>query len=275
MREVRAAEEEVVVASSELARLLHLDPTVQLRTPGGDLRMYDLIDISQPMANLVNVAERYRPEISARSMEVAIGRTRVRQEQMRPLLPLINVGYSAGGFGGTGNFFPTIGPFASLNARTDFDVWCVWTLQNMGAGNIAMANRRRGELGIAEGERLRMINQVREQVVSEYSRAWSRRRQLFFARKQLEQAEAAFREDYARLRAAEALPLEVLISARLLADARRDLIAVFVRDNEAQFRLFVAMGQPPFRAASEYHDSKFVDPVPRAPLEQVPTPPAE
>jgi outer membrane protein TolC len=272
LRRIRAAEEEAVIASAGLARLLHLDPSVQLKTPGGELRTFDLVDMQRSMPDLIEVAQRYRPEIFARSMDIEVGRTRVRQEQVRPLLPLLSIGYSAGGFGGTGNFLPTIGPFTSLNPRTDFDVWCVWTLQNMGAGNIASANRRRGELGIAQGQRLRVINQVRAEVVDAYASAIAQRRQLNISRRQLAEAEAAFREDYTRLRAAEALPLEVLISARLLEDARLDLINVFVRDNEAQFRLFVAMGQPPYRATMQYEASKPVPPAPEPVAEEVPPP---
>jgi hypothetical protein len=46
-----------------------------------------------------------------------------------------------------------------------------------------------------------------------------------------------------------ARPIEVLQSARLLAAARQALLLAIIRYDEAQFRLFVALGQPPDLAA--------------------------
>jgi outer membrane protein TolC len=40
-------------------------------------------------------------------------------------------------------------------------------------------------------------------------------------------------------------PIEVLNSARLLASGRQEFVLALTRFNQAQLRLFVALGQPP------------------------------
>jgi outer membrane protein TolC len=257
LTDLQGAEETLGVSSAALARLLHLDPSTRLRTPGGPLRTFNIVDIERPLGDLIQVALRYRPEMAARSMAIAESRTRVRQEQKRPLLPLVTAGYSAGGFGGTGNFpngAASAGPFTALYPRTDLDVMAMWTLQNMGAGNISLANRRRSQLDQSIYDRVRVVNQVRREVTEAYGYALGERNQVRIALRRLTEAEAGFREDYQRLLGFESLPIEVLNSARLLVAARSSLVNAFIGDNEAQFELFVAMGQPPFCAANSLHD---------------------
>ncbi|HEX3659685.1 MAG TPA: TolC family protein [Pirellulales bacterium] len=249
--DLQGAEETLAVSSAALARLLHLDPSTRLKTPGGALRTFNIVDIERPLSDLIQVALRYRPELGARNLAIAESRTRVRQEQARPLLPLVTAGYSAGGFGGTGNFpngASSAAPFTAVYNRTDLDAMAVWTLQNMGAGNISLVNRRRSQLDQSIYDRVRVVNQVRREVTEAYGYALGQRNEVRVSLRRLVEAEAAFREDYQRLLAFEALPIEVLNSARLLVTARTGLVQAFIGDNEAQFELFVAMGQPPFNA---------------------------
>lgn len=262
LRELQQAEEELAIASAALARLLQLDPSTQLRTPDVMLETINVVDLSQPLVVLTEVALRQRPEMGATASEISASRIRVRQERMRPILPLLQAGYSAGAFGGTGNFLPGIPPFTALYNRTDLDVMAVWTLQNAGFGNIGKANMRRAQLSQAVFDRVRTAAQVRAEVTGYYGAARARRQNVQIAMRRLGDAEYAFQEDYNRLRGGEALPIEVLNSVRLLVDARLALINAYISDNEAQFELFVAMGQPPFRAAAEI----------RGQMEQVPPP---
>ena len=54
-----------------------------------------------------------------------------------------------------------------------------------------------------------------------------------------------FREDLDRIRGGVGLPIEVLNNLNLLAHARLEYLDSIVDYNEAQFQLFVALGQPP------------------------------
>jgi outer membrane protein TolC len=227
---------------------VHLDPSTLLQSPGGPLMTYDLVDLQLPMMQLVEIAERRRPEMAARAAAIAQSQTRVRQERVRPLWPTLSVGYSAGGFGGTGNLTPFVAPFTSLPGRGDFDLWAFWTLRNAGLGNVAVTNQRRAELDRRIGEREAVRARIRTEVGEAYALAVARRRQLSPALRRIRDSEAGFTADYHRLRAGEGLPLESLNSVRLLATARQELVTVIIADTIAQFRLFVALGQPPYRA---------------------------
>src|SRR5207248_929012 len=85
--------------------------------------------------DILRRAEAEVSEIARVTAELA--RARVRQEQVRPFVPTVSVGYSAGLFGGGGSLAnSTFGP---LSTRSDFDVVAVWNVQNLGLGNRARA----------------------------------------------------------------------------------------------------------------------------------------
>ncbi|HEY5315942.1 MAG TPA: TolC family protein [Pirellulales bacterium] len=266
--DLQEAEGRLGGASAALAQLLQLDPAVRLRTPGTVMQTVDLVDLNQPLANFLQVGLRRRPELAAASASIVRSQIRVREEQMRPLLPLLTLGYSSGGFGGTGNAIPNP-PFTGIVPRTDFDAMAVWTLQNAGAGNLARIRGGRAELGESVYQRSRMENQVRREVTAAYASALAQRRKVEVSLRRLVDAENAYQEDFQRLRGGKALPIEVLNSVRLLVSAREALIDAFVNDNRAQFDLFVALGQPPFRAAAQA--AKLIQsPAPAAPAPQAP-----
>jgi outer membrane protein TolC len=250
LADLKEAEGRLAIASAALARLLQLDPAVRLRTPGAAMQTVDLVDMEQPLTNLLQIGLGRRPELAALSASIGGRQIRVRQEQMRPLLPLLSLGYSSGGFGGTGNQIPNP-PFTGILPRTDFDAMAVWTLQNAGAGNVARVRGGRAVLNESIYQRRQMENQVRMEVTSAYASALAQRRQVTVSLRRLAEAELAFQEDYRRLLGGGALPIEVLNSVQLLVRARESLIDAFVNDNRAQFDLFVALGQPPFQAAAQ------------------------
>ena len=143
------AQEESAVAAAELSRLLHLDPSVRLVTPAGPIEMLELVNESMDVEALVDQALHQRPEVTSRSAEIAAAEFRLRNERMRPWLPTISAGYSGGAFGGGSNRQDLGTPsFSSpLDPRTDFDVFAVWTVQNLGAGNHSWQGMRKARTG--------------------------------------------------------------------------------------------------------------------------------
>jgi len=93
-QEVRRGEAEVAIASARLSGLLCLDPSVRLRTPGGAVLPFRLISEDADTEPLIAGALLARPEVFARAAEVTEAQVRVRQEKIRPLVPLVSVGYS-------------------------------------------------------------------------------------------------------------------------------------------------------------------------------------
>jgi outer membrane protein TolC len=250
----QSAEERVAFAAAELSRVLHLDPSTRLHSPGRDIALLPLVDPEQKLEELIRLALSTRPELSAIRAEIGLKSTQVRQEKMRPLLPTLSVGYSAGGFGGgtnLANLVPVHPEFGRIGSRADFDVVAYWTLQGLGAGNIAAARKRGNERSLAQVDHLRLVNQVRREVTAAKALVEARRQEIDTALDRVAVARSEFDHDYIRIRNNEGIAVEIVDSMDRLADSRLNLIQVLAGYNMAQFQLFVALGQTPLAAASD------------------------
>jgi outer membrane protein TolC len=246
---VQKAEEELAVTAARLANRLNLDPAVRLEPIGGPLVPLNLVPVDTPQQELLQIALRRRPDIDARSAAIALAEAHYKQEVGRPLLPTLWAGFSSGAFGGGSNLTPPlIGNFAS---RTDFDVRIYWTLLNFGAGNLSLIKGRNAEIGQAVAERSRTINHARDEVSASLAQAKAATNEIDVARSELAAAELGYKEDLDRTmfrggeKARDVLPIELLNSLDLLASARVNLVRALVRYDQAQFRLWVALGSPP------------------------------
>jgi outer membrane protein TolC len=241
--DVQKAEQGVGIATARLARRLNLDPSVRLRPAGGPLVPLNLVALETSPEQLIQVALRQRPDLAARGAEIGEAQARVDQEIGRPLLPTLWLGFSGGDFGGGSNLNPPlVGRFAG---RTDFDVRLYWTFLNFGAGNVALIHQRQAQLGQAVAEQARTLNRVRSEVIAAQADARAARNQIDIAHRELESSHAGFHEDLARNRDNLGRPIEVINSLNLLAGSRTNLIDALVRYDQAQFRLWVALGSPP------------------------------
>jgi outer membrane protein TolC len=236
-------EGEVAVAAADLARLLSVDPSVPLLAPPGPLPFLELNSPAESLESLIQIAIANRPEVAARGADVAVAQTRVRQEAIRPFVPILSAGYSAGGFGGGGN---QVDPsFAPLRGRTDFDVSAVWTLQNFGLGNLALTRQRQAQLGEAGAERARVIDQVRAEVAEAHALVEARRHEMEVARRRMETSQRGLSADLTLAKNLGVLPIALLDSAGQLNHARQDFVLALAGFSQAQLQLFVALGQPP------------------------------
>jgi outer membrane protein TolC len=237
------AEEEAAVAAAELARLLNLDPSVRLRPPAGPPPFVQFVDPRSELEPLVQTALANHPELQARSEDVLVTETRLRKERVRPWVPFLSVGFSAGGFGGGSNLTDT--RFGHFNDRTDFDALAVWSLKNLGLGNWAVQREHRALVDEALARRALAANDIRSAVAAALALCAARLREVEVAATRVATAQKAYREDVTRSRNLEGRPIEVLNSVNLLTAARLDLIRARVGYSVAQFQLFVALGQPP------------------------------
>jgi outer membrane protein TolC len=240
---VQQAEEAVAVAAARLSSRLNLDPTVRLVPAGGPLVPINLIALDTEPRDLIDYALRLRPDLASRSAEVARAEVQYHEELARPWIPTVLVGFSGGAFGGGSNVVPPL--LGHFGGRTDFDVRLFWTLMNLGAGNLSLQNRRFAQVGEAEGLRIATMNRIREDVTSSRGDALAARAEIDINRAALAAAENSFQQDLARTRDNLGRPIEVLNSLNLLGDARVNLIRSLLRYDQAQFRLFVALGSPP------------------------------
>ena len=220
-----------------------LDPSIRLKTVGGPIPVLTIVDPQYSRDELIEVALRARPELVARSAQIAEAATRYRQERTRPLFPTVSVGFSSGMFGGGSNFANP--QFGNFGGRTDFDVFAFWTARNLGAGNVALARGRRAQVDQATASRVRAVNLVRREVAEAFAASTASRRQIDIGEMRLVEAEAGFREEFARIRGGEGLPIELLDSLTRVISARQAMVTAITGYDQAQFRLFVALGQPP------------------------------
>ncbi len=242
-RETQVAGEDLAVAAARLGRLLSLDPTVRLRTPGGAVPTIRLVPAEAEVPSLIATALRNRPEVFARSAEVGLAQVRRRQEAVRPLLPVVSVGFSSGAFGGGSN--RTTSDFGPLTGRTDFDVLAAWNVENLGFGNRARVRRADSAVAQAVFAFDRTAAAVRREVAESHAQVQAEARQVETTTAALAVAEDGFRLESERVKQAQGRPLEVLDSFRQLLDARLGLLRAVVAFDTAQFRLFAAVGSTP------------------------------
>ncbi len=254
---VQRAEEHVAVTAARLAARLNLDPSVRLHPMGGPLVPIDLIALDTPVAELVMYALQHRPDLAAQVAEVARAEFNYHEELARPWLPTVWLGYSAGGFGGGSNVIPQ--SFGHFGSRDDFDVRLFWTFTGLGVGNLSLQNRTFATVGEADAARMRVLNRVRREVASARAEALAARNQIEIARVELASAESGLSEDTQRARNGLGRPIEVLNSLNLVGGARINVVEALLRYDQAQFRLFVALGSPP--------------PLLQPPVENLPPPP--
>ena len=116
---------------------------------------------------------------------------------------------------------------------------------NAGAGNASLRNRRRAQRGEATANRTIVLNQIRDEVATAKAEAAAQLRAVKVAQVRLATAQSGFVREVVRSRANEGHPIEALNMVDLLVEARQQLVETIVAYNQAEFRLYVAIGFPP------------------------------
>jgi hypothetical protein len=205
---------------------------------------------------LLAIALLQRPELGAQQAAIRQSMLALKASKWLPFSPNVIIGYSSGTFGGgsntvqgtqspVANFFDPQARFGEFGARDDLDVIMYWTAQNLGVGNVAMIRANQGRLNEAQLERIRILNEVREQVANAYVRIQARFVQMQANEDAIKAGERAFQEDMIRITGGNGLPLELLASLEVLSRARDDYVNSIVGYNRAQLEMYVALGQPP------------------------------
>ena len=244
--ELLAVESDVLTSSARLAQLLNLDPSVRLHATDPWAVPRAIVSDAILLPELITIALLQRPELAERRAAIQRALLDLSSAKMLPFSPNVIVGFSAGTFGGGSNLVsPTFGAF---DGRTDLDAVAYWSLQNLAVGNRARINAAAARLRGSNFEQLAVLNQVRSEVASARARTVARYAQISINERAVKSGQDAFREDLARVRAREGLPIEVLNSLRLVARARMEYLGAIIEYNRAEFELYVALGQPPVTA---------------------------
>jgi outer membrane protein TolC len=249
-RDALAAREDVAVVSAHLARLLRLDPSVQLQPAEQAPAPLEFVDPSSSLGTLISQAMAARPEVRSADAQRDATCYRQRQEQLRPWIPHLYAGVSGGGFGGgEGSDVDNFG------GRSDFDVAAVWELQNLGVGNVARVRERRSAFRQANLAVQHVRDLIAAEVAQSYQRVHFRRRQIDVTQPQVETAHQSMRLNWDGIRGGELRPIEIQQAIGALATSRTQYLDAVVDYSIAQVQLLRAIGQPLPTTPSSSHQA--------------------
>jgi outer membrane protein TolC len=241
---------QIRVASSRLARLLLLEPSVGLVPADPTVVPISFIPEDGPVGELVEQAVANRPELAETRALISASEARLRQARLDPLLPHLTVNYYGGTFGGGVDSF-----MGDFRARGDATAAAVWELKNFGFGNIAESRVRRTQVGQATAHAMEVQAQVADEVNQAVQIARLRREALASAQESIRQATEMFRRldviAFGMLGPNKKLEsLEPLLAIQALAQARTQYLGAVIDYNRAQFQLVTAVGIPPMHGAT-------------------------
>jgi outer membrane protein TolC len=189
---------------------------------------------------------------------------RLRQERLRPLIPSVLVrggstnpaGTLGGGYFGGGRN----DDLSRFDWRLDVGVQVVWEWQNLGFGNVARVNERRAENQLAVLELFRAQDRIAAEVVQAHAQAQSAAARVREAEAGLKDAVESADKNFEGMGQTKRLggdvilllirPQEVVASLQALGQAYSDYYRAVADYDQAQFRLFRALGQPAQRLAA-------------------------
>jgi outer membrane protein TolC len=264
------------VASARLARLLLLRPDVSLTPADPRVLPIALVPETMTLNDLLATAVANRPELRQSRALVGAAAARLRQAQVGPFIPRVQVDYEGGTFGGGAN-----SQMSDFGARSDGTVEAYWILHNLGAGDAAQVRTRQAQADEASIDASDVHSRIAEDVISAFHLVEANRASLQTAQQAVQQAAETWRRLSATsfgLAGAEHQydPLQPLIALRDLAQAYREYLDVVIDYDTAEFRLFWALGQPPLDALSDMKPLPVLVPVippPYVPHEEIPRPP--
>jgi len=237
--EITRAEEQVEVSAARLSELLRLDPTTILMPREPTVVPVELVGREEPLTGLLATGLSNRPELAESRHLVGEAVHRYRREQFAPLLPSAFLGVSYGGFGG--GMGSTLSEF---DDRFDVDVAAYWEIRNFGLGEGAARERARARYQQARFREIQVMDRVAREVIESHAQVRARHRQIAVAESGVRRAGDSYRRNMERIRAGAGLPIEVLQAIEALDQARREYLRAVVDHNEAQFRLYRALGWP-------------------------------
>ena len=238
----------VAATAARLARLLLLDPAVELVPYEVAVVPVILIPAETTLEQLIQMALRSRPEMTAAQAGIAGADALVRQSKMAPLLPRVQAEFIGGGLSGGRN-----DDFSPLQSQYNAGIALVWNLEAFGLGNAAQIRGRRAGYDAAIYRFRETEALVSSQVVEAVETAAARFGALDMAQEAVKQAEEMYRKfrgaSFAMLGPkgqGQFDALEPLTALQALSQARVQYLQQVVEFNRSQFRLYTAIGQPAF-----------------------------
>lgn len=256
-------EQEAVIArqnwrksSANLTQVLRLDPRAVVEPLEPDHLQITLIDPARSLDELMPIALTNRPELASRQALVQASLVNVRREKMRPFLPVpmlngFQTPYEQLQFGANG-----IGQGNKMNLwypRNDIAPGMMWQFDSLGMGNAAMVKWMRGEASGAMVQLLRAQDLVAADVTRSQARLQSAAARVGQAERELRGALVNYTgvveglgqtRRFGNVLQQVFRPQEAVFSLQLLKLAYDHYWLTVAEYNQAQFRLYHALGYP-------------------------------
>jgi outer membrane protein TolC len=241
-----AARERQLVASTRLARALSIPMSSTLLPQDTTVVPLELLLESKDESSLIVTGLTVRPELSESQALVAAACEAYRREKYAPFVPSVLLGFSTTSFGGG------LGSKAdNFGGRYDLDALMVWETRNLGYGEASARRQRNAQIQQAKFAKLRMMDQVAQEVAEANVQVIIRRQQMKLAQDAITSARASFQRNIDRIREGQGLPIEVLQSIQALEASERSYLTSVINYNRAQLQLQWALGWPINVSASD------------------------
>ncbi|HTL56651.1 MAG TPA: TolC family protein [Candidatus Limnocylindrales bacterium] len=234
---LRQALEHLRIAGADLARILHLDPRVELIPQQHELLPIALFPTNVSTIALVDRALVSRPELKQNAAFLSAARESEKGAVYGPLVPTIGAQVFAGGLGGG----PDSGP-SHFAAEGDYLVGLSWKIGPGGLfdGGRIKANRARVATAAIEGSKLK--DAISSDVVTIVARMQSLGAQIDVTERNLGTATETLRLTHERKQFGVGIVLEDIQAQQDLTRARSDYVTTLSEFNKAQYALARAVG---------------------------------
>lgn len=234
-----AVRERQLVASTRLARALSIPSTSALLPQDMVAVPLDMLPEEIDAATLIATGLATRPELKESQALVAAACEAYKREKYAPFVPSMLLGFSSASFGGgLGNNAQNFG------GRYDLDAMMVWEMRNLGFGEDAARRERSAQMQQAAFAKLRMLDQVAQEVAEANVQVGIRKQQVDMAQSAIGRAQDSYQRNMDRIRDGRGLPIEALQAIQALETAQRAYMRAVIDYNRAQLQLQWALGWP-------------------------------
>lgn len=234
-----AVRERQLVASTRLARTLSIPMTSTILPQDTVAVPLEMMTHAPDEPSLISTGLTTRPELKESQALVAAACEAYKREKYAPFVPSVLLGFSSTSFGGglggnTDNF----------GGRYDIDAMMVWEMRNFGFGEGAARRERNAQVQQATFVKLRIMDQVAQEVAEANIQVGIRRQQVEMAQTAIARARDSYQRNIDRIRDGQGLPIEVLQAIQALEASERAYLRAVADYNRSQLQLQWALGWP-------------------------------
>lgn len=234
-----AVRERQLVASTRLARVLSIPMTSAILPQDPFTVPLEMMPLVSDEPSLISAGLATRPELKESQALVTAACEAYKREKYAPFVPSVLLGFSSTSFGGG------LGSNAdNFGGRYDIDAMMVWETRNLGFGEGAARRERSAQVQQATFAKLRIMDQVAQEVVEANIQVGIRKQQVEMAQSAIARARDSYGRNIDRIRDGQGLPIEVLQAIQALEASERAYLRAVADYNRSQLQLQWALGWP-------------------------------